>query len=120
LTWRYIPADLNIKEQLRKITSKFETASSCLYLMKQCLCVCFRIQRNSKHLNHSETLNWSLEGGYSDSEAKDTFPRRAMASGAHSGLTMIILQDKIIDPLCSYAIHGVQVSASTARSALVL
>jgi hypothetical protein len=86
-----------------------------------CLCVCFRIQQNSNHLNHSETLNWSLDGGYPDTKVNHTFPRRALASGAYYGLTMEIgMEDENIDSLCSFAVHGVQVSASTTRSVLGL
>jgi hypothetical protein len=85
----------------------------------QILCVCVRIQHNSKHLNHSETLTWSLEGGYPDSETIDTFPRRALTSGAYAGLTLFIGRgDKDIDPLCSSVVHGVQVSTSTVSKEL--
>jgi len=44
----------------------------------------------------------------------DTFPHRALTSGAFGGLTLFIgMDDEDIDPTCSYAIHGVQVSTST-------
>jgi amiloride-sensitive sodium channel len=68
------------------------------------------IQHNSKYLNHSKTLTWSLEGGYPDSQTTETFPDRALTSGAYGGLYLLVgMDDKDIDPLCSYAIHGLQV-----------
>jgi hypothetical protein len=85
----------------------------------QIVCVFVRIQHNSKHLNHSETLTWSLEDGYSDSEMIDTFPRRALTSGTYGGLTLFIgVEDKDIEPICRSAIHSVQVSTSTVRKEL--
>jgi hypothetical protein len=83
------------------------------------LCVCIRIQHSGKHLNHSGTLTWSLEGGYFDSEMIDTFPRRALTSGVYGGITLfIVMKNEDVDPLCSPAIHGVQVSTSILRKEL--
>jgi hypothetical protein len=76
-----------------------------------CLCICFRIQKDGKHLNHGETSNWSLEGGVFDKKAKESFPRRALDSGGYSGLTIFIyMENENIDPTCSFSIHGVKVS----------
>lgn len=83
------------------------------------MCVCFSIQHDSKHLNHSDALTWSLEGGYPVSEMINTFPHRALTSGAYGGLTLFIgMDDEDMDPSCNYAIHGVQVSTSIARKEL--
>ncbi|XP_069695435.1 pickpocket protein 28-like isoform X2 [Periplaneta americana] len=68
------------------------------------------VQRNQKHLNHNETLDWDLETGYRDINAKTTFPRRALTSGARSGLSMFLLiMDIEQDPICSFPIDGVKV-----------
>jgi hypothetical protein len=76
-----------------------------------CLCICFRIQRDDKHLNHGETSNWSFEDGFLNNKANYAFPRRALDSGANSGLTIFIyMENENIDPTCSFAIHGVKVS----------
>jgi hypothetical protein len=80
-------------------------------LASLCFFICFRIQRDDKHLNHSETSNWSLEGGFLDNDAKERFPRQALDSGAQSGLTIgLYMKNENIDPLCSFSIHGVKVS----------
>ena len=79
----------------------------------QFLCVCFSIQYNSKHLNHSQTLTWNLDDGYPDDDMIDTFPHRSLTSGAYGGLTLFIgMDDKDMDPECNFAIHGFQVSTS--------
>jgi hypothetical protein len=75
------------------------------------ICIYFRIQRNGKHLNHKKSFNWTVEGGYPDSQTKETFPHRALDSGAGSGLTITIhMANRDIAPLCSRSIHGVKVS----------
>lgn len=82
-----------------------------IFSTTMCLCISFRIQRDDKHLNQDETSNWSLEGGFLDNKAKETFPRRALDSGASSGLTIFIyMENENIDPICSFSIHGVKVS----------
>lgn len=84
------------------------------------MCVCFRIQQNSKHLKHNESLNWSPESGYSADEM-DTYPRRALASGSYSGLSLLVgMEDEDIDPVCSYSIHGMLVSICTTPNVLGL
>ncbi|XP_023715587.1 pickpocket protein 28 isoform X2 [Cryptotermes secundus] len=67
------------------------------------------IQREDKHLDHGETSNWSLEGGFPDNKANEAFPRRALDAGAYSGLTIFIyMENENINPLCSFSIHGVK------------
>ena len=126
----FITETFNLNQQLCKLTSisavtLCSTSSSSLILKlpltltprkKNTLisCVCFSIQHNSKHLNHSQTLTWSPDGGYPNSEMTDSFPHRAVTSGSFGGLNLFIgMHDEDIDPLCSYAIHGLQVRTST-------
>jgi hypothetical protein len=87
-----------------------------------CLCIiCFRIQTVGKHLNHNETLNWSLEGGYPDNKAKKTYPRRALTSGATAGLNIFIVMEYMdMDSYCSISVEGVKVSTMLLLQKLIM
>lgn len=53
---------------------------------------------------------WTLETGYGDNVSKDTYPRRALYSGATSGLNIeLAIDDKDLTYFCGEALQGFKV-----------
>jgi hypothetical protein len=97
--------DNHVHQGILKIKISKEKQNFCNFS------IYFRVQRNGKHLNHSKISDWSLEGGFAHSKRKDTFPYRAPASGASSGLTVGIgIDNRYTGGICSLSIDGVKVS----------
>ncbi|XP_065161255.1 pickpocket protein 28-like [Atheta coriaria] len=66
--------------------------------------------KNYLHHDRSAQGHWSLENGYSKDEEKDTFPRRALFSGAKNGMDItLVTYDKDVDYICGDALQGYKI-----------
>lgn len=60
--------------------------------------------------NRVRNITWSLDKGYSKEEDIDTFPRRALFSGAKNSLSVVLVENKNnIDPTCKLSMQGFKV-----------
>lgn len=63
----------------------------------------------------NESSHWSVIDGYQD-DRQNTYPRRALFSGAKAGLSILFVANDIdLDYVCGDSLQGFKVCSSTGR-----
>ncbi|XP_053679171.1 pickpocket protein 28-like [Anopheles nili] len=67
--------------------------------------------RNYEHVGEQRSSeNWTMEEGYRPNVGMDTYPRRLVSAGGHSGLLVLLKSDQHdMDYLCGISAQGIRV-----------